>query len=100
MDLELDQEPHSSVEKVDTSFQTRNCWTWIIVIWKHNLFAYMVEVIYNMRNIEFFVDGFVLMDSCKPFNYQKAMSNFESDIWLRVMNTEMQSMYNNQVWAW
>jgi len=40
----------------------------------------MVEVIYNMRNMEFFVDEFVLMVSGKPFNYQKPMSDFESDI--------------------
>ena len=47
-----------------------------------------------------FLDEFVLMISGKPFNYQNAMSDFEYDIWLRVMNAEMQSMYNNQVWLW
>ena len=59
----------------------------------------MIEVIYNMKNMEFFIDEFVLMVSGKPFNYQNAMSDFEFDIWLRVMNAEMQSMYNNQVWG-
>ncbi|KAI3708868.1 hypothetical protein L2E82_38397 [Cichorium intybus] len=38
------------------------------------------------------------IDSDEPVNYQSAMSDPESDKWLEAMNTEMQSMHDNQVW--
>ncbi|KAI3710140.1 hypothetical protein L2E82_39914 [Cichorium intybus] len=38
------------------------------------------------------------IDSDEPINYQSAMSDPKSDKWLEAMNTEMQSMHDNQVW--
>ncbi|KAI3723657.1 hypothetical protein L2E82_35412 [Cichorium intybus] len=38
------------------------------------------------------------IDSDEPVNYQSAMSDPEFDKWLEAMNTEMQSMHDNQVW--
>jgi hypothetical protein len=43
-------------------------------------------------------DECFMMDSDEPTNYQCAMSDSESNKWLEAMNTEMQSMYDNQVW--
>ena len=40
----------------------------------------------------------LLVDSDEPTNYRNAMTGSESDQWLEAMNTEMQSMYDNQVW--
>ncbi|KAI3764505.1 hypothetical protein L2E82_14514 [Cichorium intybus] len=49
--------------------------------------------------------GYLLMeeecytiDSDEPVNYQSAISDPESDKWFEAMNTEMQSMHDNQVW--
>ena len=39
-----------------------------------------------------------MINSDEPINYQAATSDPESDKWLEDMNTEMQSMYDNQVW--
>jgi hypothetical protein len=43
-------------------------------------------------------DEVFLVDSSEPAYYQDATSDPESDKWLEAMNTEMQSMYENQVW--
>ncbi|GKC22744.1 retrotransposon protein, putative, ty1-copia subclass, partial [Tanacetum coccineum] len=39
-----------------------------------------------------------LGDSGEPPNYRAALSDLESEKWLEAMNTEMQSMKDNQVW--
>ncbi|KAI3784081.1 hypothetical protein L1987_43173 [Smallanthus sonchifolius] len=45
----------------------------------------------------FLIDGcFVVFD--EPTNYRNAITGSESAKWLEAMNTEMQSMYDNQVW--
>ncbi|GJZ98391.1 hypothetical protein Tco_0670844 [Tanacetum coccineum] len=45
------------------------------------------------------VEGYELGDLNEPPNYMAALSNPESDKWLEAMNTEMQSMKDNQVWV-
>ena len=46
----------------------------------------------------FLIDGCYVIDSDEPINYQTAVTDSESEQWLEAMNTEMQSMYENQVW--
>ncbi|CAL2271896.1 unnamed protein product [Prunus armeniaca] len=44
-----------------------------------------------------------LLSDCKdiedPSNYNEAMSDIDSQKWLRAMKSEMDSMYTNQVWT-
>ena len=40
----------------------------------------------------------MLMDQDEPTSYQEAVNSPDSKKWLEAMNTEMQSMYENQVW--
>ncbi|GJW38687.1 retrotransposon protein, putative, ty1-copia subclass, partial [Tanacetum coccineum] len=44
------------------------------------------------------IEEFELGDLDKPPNYKAALVDLESDKWLEAMNTEMQSMKDNQVW--
>ena len=39
------------------------------------------------------------MDHDEPSSYQEAISSLDSDRWLEAMKSEMQSMYDNQVWT-
>ena len=39
------------------------------------------------------------MDQNEPTTYQKAMLGPDSESWLKAMRSEMQSMYDNQVWT-
>ncbi|MCR2847927.1 hypothetical protein KN825_15195, partial [Weizmannia coagulans] len=49
---------------------------------------------------EFLYDHDVLLvDQNEPTTYQEAMSDPDSEKWLDAMNSEMQSMYDNQVWT-
>ncbi|GJY91981.1 retrotransposon protein, putative, ty1-copia subclass [Tanacetum coccineum] len=50
---------------------------------------------------DFYVDveEYELEDLNEPPNYKAALSDPESDKWLEAMNTEMQSMKDNQVWV-
>ena len=41
----------------------------------------------------------LLMDQNEPTTYQKAMLGPDSESWLEAMRSEMQSMYDNQVWT-
>ena len=41
----------------------------------------------------------ILMDHDEPTSYQEAISSPNFDRWLEVMKSEMQSMYDNQVWT-
>ena len=41
----------------------------------------------------------ILMDHDEPKSYQEAISSPNFDRWLEVMKSEMQSMYDNQVWT-
>ncbi|GJZ02463.1 retrotransposon protein, putative, ty1-copia subclass [Tanacetum coccineum] len=51
-----------------------------------------------MSNVE--VEGSIVSRSYEPAaNYKAALLDPESDKWLDVMNTEMQSMKDNQVWC-
>ncbi|GKD73107.1 hypothetical protein Tco_1331389 [Tanacetum coccineum] len=49
----------------------------------------------------FFVDAeeHELGDLNEPPNYKAALSDSESEKWLDAMNTEIQSMKDNQVWS-
>ncbi|GKD99124.1 retrotransposon protein, putative, ty1-copia subclass [Tanacetum coccineum] len=49
----------------------------------------------------FYVDAeeYELGDLNEPLNYKAALSNLEFDKWLEAMNTEMQSIKDNQVWV-
>nr|GEY47192.1 putative retrotransposon Ty1-copia subclass protein [Tanacetum cinerariifolium] len=49
----------------------------------------------------FYVDDaeYKLRDLNEPLNYKAALSDPESNKWLEAMNTEMQSMKDNQVWV-
>ena len=39
------------------------------------------------------------MDHDEPASYQEVISSPDSDRWLEAMKSEMQSMYDNQVWT-
>ncbi|GJU74374.1 putative ribonuclease H-like domain-containing protein [Tanacetum coccineum] len=52
-----------------------------------NIYGYYVDV-----------EEYELGDLDEPLNYEVALADPESDKWLEVMNTEMQSMKDNQVW--
>ena len=39
------------------------------------------------------------MDHDEPTSYQEAISSPDSDRWPTAMKSEMQSMYDNQVWT-
>ena len=41
----------------------------------------------------------LLMDQNEPTTYQKAMSGPDFKKWMDAMKSEMQSMYDNQVWT-
>ena len=41
----------------------------------------------------------ILVDQNEPTTYQEAIENQESKKWLGAMDSEMQSMYDNQVWT-
>ena len=41
----------------------------------------------------------ILMDNDEPTSYQEAISNPDSDRWLEAKKSEMQPMYDNQVWT-
>ncbi|GJT42629.1 retrotransposon protein, putative, ty1-copia subclass [Tanacetum coccineum] len=45
------------------------------------------------------VEEYELRDLNEPPNYKAALSDPEFDKWLKAMNTEMQSMKDNQVWV-
>ena len=42
----------------------------------------------------------ILVDQNEPTTSQEAIENQESKKWLGAMDSEMQSMYDNQVWTW
>ncbi|GJX03816.1 retrotransposon protein, putative, ty1-copia subclass [Tanacetum coccineum] len=44
------------------------------------------------------IEEYELVDLNEPPNYKAALADPESDKWLEAMNTEMQSMKDNQVW--
>ena len=39
------------------------------------------------------------MDQSEPTTYQEAIDSPDSEKWLKAMKSEMQSMYDNQVWT-
>ena len=41
----------------------------------------------------------MLLDNDEPANYEEAMMSPDSDKWLGAMKSEMESMYENQVWT-
>ena len=41
----------------------------------------------------------IRMDHDEPTSYQEAISSPKSDRWLEAMKSEMQSMFDNQVWT-
>lgn len=41
----------------------------------------------------------LLVDQNEPTSYQEAISDLDSKKWLEAMKSEMQSMYDNQVWT-
>ncbi|GJW06540.1 putative retrotransposon ty1-copia subclass protein, partial [Tanacetum coccineum] len=45
------------------------------------------------------VEEYKLGDHNEPPNYKAALADVEYDKWLEAMNTEMQSMKDNQVWV-
>ena len=52
----------------------------------------------NQQDFESFMIGeAVHVDD--PRNYEEAMSDIDSSRWLEAMNSEMDSMYSNQVWT-
>ncbi|GJX20537.1 retrotransposon protein, putative, ty1-copia subclass [Tanacetum coccineum] len=76
-------------------------------------FYYPLEnKIFVSQNAEFFKNSFMVLEASgshrllkmklwdldEPPNYKDALVDPESDKWLKAMNTEMQSMKDNQVW--
>ena len=41
----------------------------------------------------------ILMDHDEPISYQEPVSSSDSEKWLDAMKSDMQSMYDNQVWT-
>ena len=41
----------------------------------------------------------MLLDQCKPTNYEEAMMRPDSYKWLEAMKSEIGSMYENKVWT-
>ena len=41
----------------------------------------------------------LIVDQSEPTSYQEAINNSNSEKWLEAMKSEMQSMYDNQVWT-
>ena len=41
----------------------------------------------------------LIVDQSEPTSYQKAINSPDSEKWLEAMKSEMQSMYDNQVWT-
>ena len=44
-------------------------------------------------------DDVLLVDQDEPTSYEEAMANPDSDKWFEAMKSEIQSMYDNQVWT-
>ena len=58
----------------------------------------MRNTLINQRDFESFLIGeAVYIDD--PRNYEEAMSDIDSAQWLEAMNSEIGSMYSNQVWT-
>src|SRR3954468_18008392 len=41
----------------------------------------------------------MLLDNAEPLNYEEAMAGPDSDKWLEAMKSEIESMYENEVWT-
>ena len=41
----------------------------------------------------------LIVDQSEPTSYQKAINSPDSKKWLEAMKSEIQSMYDNQVWT-
>ena len=41
----------------------------------------------------------LIVDQSEPTSYQEAINSHDSEKWLEAMKSEMQSMYDNQVWT-
>ena len=41
----------------------------------------------------------MIVHQSEPTTYQEAMHSLDSEKWLEAMKSEMQSMYDNQVWT-
>ena len=41
----------------------------------------------------------LIVDQSEPTSYQEAINSPDSEKWLEAMKSEMQSMYDNQVWT-
>ena len=41
----------------------------------------------------------LIVDQSEPTSYQEALNSLNSEKWLEAMKSEMQSMYDNQVWT-
>ena len=46
-----------------------------------------------------YCNDIMIVDQNEPTSYQKAISSPDSEKWLEAMKSEMQSMYDNQVWT-
>ena len=44
-------------------------------------------------------NNMLIMDQSEATSYQEAINSPHSEKWLEAMKSEMQSMYNNQVWT-
>lgn len=53
---------------------------------------------YNISSSISYDECCLLISSDEPENYQQAIKDLEANHWLEAMNTEMQSMHDNQVW--
>ena len=50
------------------------------------------------NQIQRFEDEVLLLDSDEPTTYKEAMMGLDSVKWLNAMKSEIESMYENQVW--
>ena len=46
-----------------------------------------------------FMNEIVVLDNDEPATYKEAMMSPDSEKWLEAMKSEMESMYENQVWT-
>ena len=84
MEPQLDQQVN--VESTEVSQGPRRSSTT-----RHNPERYGFLITYN--------NDVMILDQNEPTTYQQAMDSSDSEKWLEAMKSEIQSMYNNQVWT-
>ena len=81
--MEVDSDSQRVVESESTTQEPRRSGT---IRHKPEIYGFLVTEDKDL----------ILVDQNEPTTYQEAIENQESKKWLRVMDSEMQSMYDNE----